>query len=948
MISYKDLFDFNDDSELKKAIKVIEHIGLVYDRVITDQTAMKQQYKSNIKDIVQSTQELEKSLSKLDPAIEKDRQAIAEMSKTADVAASKYDDMKAKVTALEGTIGQLTKEQEQYNAKAAETIKLNKDKAKLDEKLASLNSDQAKEIAKVRIQIQERNKALKKSAQESLGLVSLYQKESKQLIDLRNRYKDVALSQGVNSKEAKKLQKEVGALDSKLKEVDANAGQFQRKVGNYPELFQSMGGATATAASGIQGVGVALKALIANPVGVVIMLIVGAVTLLFNGFKRLTGGAELLDKIVSGLTITFNTLFTRIGKLLTGELSLKEFIFDTGDAIKDQIIASNELISLRRKLEKVTADTTLAEAKLGEVMAKLSTIRDNDSKSLKQREEASKLYIEAIKKQNKIQLDLAEKELRVAKLSVDTTEQGSEDRRLAEIEYTNALAKQVTTRTETYRAEQDAIKELGMVRLDQFEQELDLLLDIDDRRKSVNERTISNEKTTLAQKQKLLKENVDSIESSYNEQIDTFKRYFGVQLDEVEILKLSGKELYAYTASLGLSERAVNRLREVVIEKQAADRDNLDTIRDVNVAIDAQLPKQKKLQYLVLNGTKEILTAEQKAEQERQKKERQRLASEKELRKELKKGWSEYYDQIQIKAFKAFMNTKEFAVMTVVKVIEAFQEKLATITELAGGVLGIYSGFVDRANQKDNERLDAINTRKEKELEMAGDNANQREAIERKYERQVSKIEKEQAARNRKRAMFEKALAISEAIIAINLATLKAGVITPKAIATAIVGGLKVLAIAATPIPAYKDGTPEGGHKGGLAVVGDGGMSELIYANGRTYVSPNKSTLVDLPAGAKVMDGITSRRAMNEMAMNESSANSIRQNVKSDKAESFAKVIQLVNGGNSKVILESNSKVIKAISELEIHQWKMTNGEITESVRKGNTTHKNWKQTNSY
>lgn len=52
----------------------------------------------------------------------------------------------------------------------------------------------------------------------------------------------------------------------------------------------------------------------------------------------------------------------------------------------------------------------------------------------------------------------------------------------------------------------------------------------------------------------------------------------------------------------------------------------------------------------------------------------------------------------------------------------------------------------------------------------------------------------------------------------------------------------------------YAKGTDN--HPGGLAVVGDGGKPEMIMTpNGKTYLSPNKDTLVDLPKGSQVLSG---------------------------------------------------------------------------------------------
>ncbi|MEE3950766.1 phage tail tape measure protein [Peribacillus frigoritolerans] len=57
-------------------------------------------------------------------------------------------------------------------------------------------------------------------------------------------------------------------------------------------------------------------------------------------------------------------------------------------------------------------------------------------------------------------------------------------------------------------------------------------------------------------------------------------------------------------------------------------------------------------------------------------------------------------------------------------------------------------------------------------------------------------------------------------------------------------------------VPQFAKGTPKGGHKGGLARIGDGNKHELVaLPNGQMFVSPNRDTLVNLPKGTEVLSG---------------------------------------------------------------------------------------------
>lgn len=81
----------------------------------------------------------------------------------------------------------------------------------------------------------------------------------------------------------------------------------------------------------------------------------------------------------------------------------------------------------------------------------------------------------------------------------------------------------------------------------------------------------------------------------------------------------------------------------------------------------------------------------------------------------------------------------------------------------------------------------------------------------------------------------------------------------PNLILAAIVGAMgavQVATIAATPIPSYAEGTKDGYHPGGKALVGDAGKREVVMFNGLAWITPDTPMLVDLPRGAKVFPDV--------------------------------------------------------------------------------------------
>ena len=125
----------------------------------------------------------------------------------------------------------------------------------------------------------------------------------------------------------------------------------------------------------------------------------------------------------------------------------------------------------------------------------------------------------------------------------------------------------------------------------------------------------------------------------------------------------------------------------------------------------------------------------------------------------------------------------------------------------------------------------------------------QREEAEKKIEKKRKKLEYEKAKQKKKTAMIDAAINTAIGITAA-LTLQPAGYVL--AAITAALGAIQVAAIAAQPLPAYAKGTEN--HKGGHAILGDGGKNELaISPTGGLYVSGNTPEVVDMERGTKVI-----------------------------------------------------------------------------------------------
>jgi hypothetical protein len=137
--------------------------------------------------------------------------------------------------------------------------KIQEEVNRLTAKKAALESEAAKMVATLRLEVKEAEKALKRYAQASTASaraaealevaekalkgqidanVTSYYHLSDALDDLRERYKSLVLAGQENTEEAARLRDAIVQLDRRIKDVDEEVGQFQRNVGNYSKSFK--------------------------------------------------------------------------------------------------------------------------------------------------------------------------------------------------------------------------------------------------------------------------------------------------------------------------------------------------------------------------------------------------------------------------------------------------------------------------------------------------------------------------------------------------------------------------------------------------------------------------------------------------------------------------------------------------------------------------------------
>lgn len=277
----------------------------------------------------------------------------------------------------------LNSTQKQLTATEREMLSIKKQSERVAAKSAVALSKEAQELNKSKIALQQKQRAAKQMATQNNQLLGQYKRQSARLNTLRQRYKDVALSMGQNSKQAQQLQRRIQTLDTRLKKVDASAGQFGRKVGDYPSAFNKAGQAMKGFIASAVGVTVVLSGIVRGIRGAIQTTIdfesanselAGVLSTTRSGVSALTKEAERLGGVTakSASEVTaLQTAYARLG------FSQQEIIDMTENTIFASVGMNAELdatAELGGAIVKMFNDFSSTDApKIMDVLAKSTT-----------------------------------------------------------------------------------------------------------------------------------------------------------------------------------------------------------------------------------------------------------------------------------------------------------------------------------------------------------------------------------------------------------------------------------------------------------------------------------------------------------------------------------------------------------------------------------------------
>lgn len=192
------------------------------------------------------------------------------------------------------------------------------------------------------------------------------------------------------------------------------------------------------------------------------------------------------------------------------------------------------------------------------------------------------------------------------------------------------------------------------------------------------------------------------------------------------------------------------------------------------------------------------------------------------------------------------------------KWLQIAADAMNAINDLASA---IYDGKIQQVEEEQEANEEAGEKEQERIAQLVEQNviteeegeARKRAAADRTAKKD-EELEKKKQQLKYKQAVWDKANSAVQATIATALGITKA---FPNWVLMALVaamGAIQLATILATPIPKYAKGTDY--HRGGPAIVGDGGRQEVVLMGNTAWLTPNKPTLVDIPAGASVIPSV--------------------------------------------------------------------------------------------
>lgn len=237
----------------------------------------------------------------------------------------------------------------------------------------------------------------------------------------------IQVDTGSANEEIKEVNKNVKDLDKSFDEVSSSASSTGKTIdgttGNFGKLKDQMGALPGPLGAATQGVGkvnMAFKALLANPIVLLIAAIVGALALLYKAFTSTNDGADKMEQVFSGIGAVIDVIRDRIlkvagaiAKFFSGDFKGaladgRAAVSGIGQEIADEFQAAANATRIIQELDDELRNLSVSRAKLNADLAEAKErINDTDLAASERRANIAKVR-EAEAKQNAAEIAEAE------------------------------------------------------------------------------------------------------------------------------------------------------------------------------------------------------------------------------------------------------------------------------------------------------------------------------------------------------------------------------------------------------------------------------------------------------------------------------------------------------------------------------------------------------------
>jgi len=231
----------------------------------------------------------------------------------------------------------------------------------------------------------------------------------------------------------------------------------------------------------------------------------------------------------------------------------------------------------------------------------------------------------------------------------------------------------------------------------------------------------------------------------------------------------------------------------------------------------------------------------------------------------------------------------------------------------------------DLGRDLNQSNIDALGREKDKELELAGNNAQARKKIEENYQKEILKLKRKQAIYDKVQALFNIAISTAQGVAAALANPLTAPFMIPFVIAT---GAIQAAVVLARPLPQAAKGKKKG-QRGGDYEVNEQGW-ELIRDDQGRYRVANRGArgVTKLAASDTVYTHEESRRILHEFINTEDSMGYMRSLLKGTGIilkHERAKEDRMVNAFAASQLSEGaiERAMSKAVQELPLEVWQV-------------------------